>query len=245
MLKAHNLGINIVEFSTLETNCVYLHDRPMKMQYKYIKDSSLHLNSNLVQRGWRRFGNYFSRPQCSGCGECLSVRVDASKFEFTKSKKRVYKKNQNTKYLIQNPSTTIEHMDLYKKYHKFMQEKKGWDYFNLSPNSYEELYTNGHSFFGKEILYFDDGKLIGVDLVDFLEDGISSIYFYYDPDYSHLSLGRYSLFKQIDFANELEVKWIYLGYGVKGCNSLDYKFDYTPHQVLQNHPTLDDEPVWV
>ena len=244
MIKSSSLGQNIIEFSTLENTCSYLHDRPMKMHYKYIKDCTLDLNSRLITRGWRRFGNYFSRPQCSNCRECLSLRIDVKNFRLSKSQRRVFKKNRQIQHLIQKPSLTVEHLNLYKKYHKYMQEKKGWEYYQLSPSSCEELYTHGSSFYGKEVLYFDNGKLIGVDLIDFLEDGISSIYFFYDPDYSHLSLGRYSLFKQIDFARELELDWIYLGYAVKKCDSLNYKFDYQPYQILQNNPEITQEAIW-
>ena len=81
-------------------------------------------------------------------------------------------------------------------------------------------------------------------MVDFLEDGLSAIYFYYDPDYSHLSLGKYSLYKQIEMAKERELAWIYLGYYVKECDSLNYKDSYKPNQILQNNPTLEEEATW-
>jgi len=48
-----------------------------------------------------------------------------------------------------------------------------------TPENYYQSFVNGHADFGYEILYFDEEKLIGVDLIDILEDGISSIYFYY------------------------------------------------------------------
>ncbi len=57
------------------------------------------------------------------------------------------------------------------------------------------------------------------DLIDIVEDGISSIYFLYDPDYSYYSLGTYSLLKQIEFAKILKKRWIYLGYWVDGCKA--------------------------
>ena len=37
-----------------------------------------------------------------------------------------------------------------------------------------------------------DGKLIAVGVLDILPHCISSVYFYYDTDYSCLSLGKYS-----------------------------------------------------
>ena len=54
--------------------------------------------------------------------------------------------------------------------------------------------------------YFDEEKLIGVDLIDILENGISSIYFYYDPQFAHYSLGRLSLYNQIKYAKNLGIE---------------------------------------
>jgi arginine-tRNA-protein transferase len=125
-----------------------------------------------------------------------------------------------------------------------MQVKKGWDYYNVNADSYHDLYAKGFSTFGKEILYIRDDKLIGVDLVDFLDDGLSAIYFYYDPDYSNFSLGNYSIYKQIELAKERNLKWIYLGYYVKECDSLNYKINYKPYEILQNNPTINESAIW-
>jgi len=245
MKKGIEAGIDIVEFTTLDNECVYGTKNTMKMHYKYIKDASLSLNSKLVAQGWRRFGNYFSRPICADCSMCESLKIDVKNFSLSKSQRRIYKKNKDTKIIIQTPSISDSHLNLYRKYHSFKVEKNGWEKTNISYSTYHDLYIKGHSFYGKEILYFRDNHLVGVDLVDFLEDGISAIYFYYDPDFLNLSLGKYSLLKQIEFAKELGLNWVYLGYAVKTCQSLSYKFDYKPHKILQNRPKFDEEDIWL
>ena len=40
--------------------------------------------------------------------------------------------------------------------------------------------------------YILDGQIIGVGVLDILPYCISSVYFYYDPAFSFLSLGTYS-----------------------------------------------------
>ena len=235
----------VIEFSTVETSCVYLPEKRMRMHYKYIKNASKKLNSDLTERGWRRFGEYYSRPACKDCNECLSLKIDAFNFKFSKSAKRVMKKNANTKIHIQTPTTTTAHIKLYEKYHLYMSKKKGWKYYPISPALYNELYVQGHGEFGIEILYFIDGKLVGVDLVDICENGISSIYFFYDPDYSQYSLGRYSIYQQILMAQKYSLRWIYLGYYVKDCNSLNYKASYKPHKILVGSPSLKENPIWI
>jgi len=235
---------DIIEFSTLKSRCVYLEDQNMTMQYKYINNCTESLNADLVKRGWRRFGKYFSRPNCESCNACESLRIDVKNFTFSKSQRRLLKKNQDTGILVRKPWVTQDHLRLYEKYHRFMETKKGWDYFEINADSYHDLYIKGFSTFGNEILYYRDHKLIGVDLIDYMDDGISSIYFYYDPDYREFSLGTYSLLKQIEFAKKRELDWIYLGYYVKECESLNYKERYKPYQILQNLPDLNEKFIW-
>lgn len=235
----------IIEFSTLETKCSYLDDCKTRMEYKYIENATMELNQELIERGWRRFGNYYSRPQCQKCKLCLSLRIDVRNYNFSRSAKRVFKKAEGIRYVIQAPTISTEHLELYDKYHRHMEQKRGWQYYNLKPQSYHELYVSGAHNFGKEVLYFQGEKLIGVDLIDFLDDGISSIYFYYDPDFEKLSLGRLSIYEQIILAKEYDLEWIYLGYYVQECQSLKYKASYAPYQTLQGNPNLDEDAIWI
>jgi len=85
---------------------------------------------------------------------------------------------------------------------------------------------------------------VGVDLIDILDDGISSIYFYHDPDYAHLSLGIFSLLYQIGLAQYNNLDYIYLGYWVDGCKSFAYKTDLKPQQILDGFPDISSAPNW-
>ncbi len=240
----NRISPKIIEFSTLETNCSYLKDKFCRMQYKYIEHCPSILNEKLVKNGWRRFGNYYSRPQCSTCRECKSLRIDAKNYKFSKNAKRTIRKNENTTFTIQTPTISNEHLEIYEKYHLYMERKKGWKHYEIRPKSYYELYLAGAGKFGKEILYFIDDRLVAVDLVDFLNDGLSSIYFFYDPKYAKYSLGRYSIYMQIQLAKNFNLRWIYLGYYVKDCPSLNYKSRYKPYEILQNNPNDLENSIW-
>ena len=98
--------------------------------------------------------------------------------------------------------------------------------------------------YGYQVLYYDEDKIIGVDFIDVIDDGISAIYFFYDPDYSHLSLGKLSIYYQIIKAKELKLKWIYMGYYVEDCDSLNYKSNYEPYQLLKDRPSIYDDDIW-
>ncbi|NLK66464.1 MAG: arginyltransferase [Campylobacteraceae bacterium] len=234
-----------IPFCTLDAQCPYLDDRKNRTQYLYIEECGFNLNSELVKRGYRRFGRYFQKPVCNGCEECVSVRVDAFNFKPSKSQRRAINKNKSTQILLSRPLVDNEHVELFKKYHKFMYYKKNWKYYDIDLIKYYDLYIAGFGSFGREISFYDEnGKLICVDLVDVVDDGISSIYCYYDPDYSHLSLGKFSLLKEIAFAKKLGLRWVYLGYYVKGCGSLEYKKEYMPQQSLKEYVEIGEIAQW-
>ncbi len=236
--------MNLIKEFTLQDKCSYLDDKKQTTHYQIIDDCDKEHSLKLIQRGYRRFGKTYFRPICPECNECKSIKIDVENFKFSSSQKRVLKKGSSFTKYIQTPSLTKTHLDLYKKYHLYMKDKKGWQYNSIDPQRYYDAFIDGHKNFGYEILYFDNDKLIGVDLIDLLDDGISAIYFYYDSDYSKHSLGKLSLLQQIKLARELKKKWIYLGYYVKDSSSLSYKADYKPYLTLQGRPELDNEDLW-
>jgi len=232
------------DFSMLDYECAYLPEKKVRMSYKYVPDANKTFVSALIYRGWRRFGKYYFHPICQGCNECKSIRIDVKKYKYTKSQKRSIKRNRDTEIIIQKPTLTQAHIDLYNKYHSFKQEKDNWKFREISHREYIENFVDGAEDFGKEILYIRDGKLVGVDLVDILDDGISSIYFYYDPDFGRLSLGTYSLLYQINLANILDLEWIYLGYWVDGCKAFAYKPNFQPQELLDGFPSIYEDADW-
>lgn len=64
--------------------------------------------------------------------------------------------------------------------------------------------------------YILDGKLIALAVIDILPSCISSVYFLYDPEYSFLGLGKYSVFREISLVQEYnerfeDLKHYYMG----------------------------------
>jgi len=237
--------MNLLKEFSLEDICSYLKDKKQTTHYKIIENCTVESSQALIERGFRRFGKMYFRPICTDCHECQSIKIDVKNFTFSKSARRVLKKASHLQSYMQRPTLTQEHLNLFEKYHLHMQDKKEWAYNETSPDHYYNSFVSGHEDFGYEILYFDDKRLVAVDLIDVLQDGISSIYFFYDPEYAHLSLGRYSLYKQIKYAQQRDKSWIYLGYYVKECPSLAYKAEYKPFVTLQGRPNEYEDFVWI
>ncbi|ORZ02714.1 arginine-tRNA-protein transferase [Syncephalastrum racemosum] len=85
--------------------------------------------------------------------------------------------------------------------------------------------------------YMMDGQLIAVAVLDFLPKGVSSVYFFYDPDYSFLGLGNYSALREISLVQELEQRdpgmvWYYMGFYIHTCPKMSYKSHFRPAELL-------------
>ncbi|XP_044296194.1 arginyl-tRNA--protein transferase 1 isoform X8 [Varanus komodoensis] len=99
------------------------------------------------------------------------------------------------------------------------------------PNSPECGYGSFHQ------QYWLDGKIIAVGVIDILPKCVSSVYLYYDPDYSSLSLGVYSALREIAFTRQLHEKapdlsYYYMGFYIHSCPKMRYKGQYRPSELL-------------
>jgi len=234
----------VLEFKEEDKQCSYFDDKLCDIRYKYMEYCSVEEQYNMLERGWRRFGNMHFVPECKDCDLCKTVRLDVANYKFSKSEKRLFKKNNDLVIYVQQPSISLDHINLFNKYHKNMEDKKGWPSNIIDPQEYQNSYVNGAHEFGKEILYFKDDKLICVALADIMPNGLSAVYCYYDHDYEYLSLGKFSILAQISIAKQSNIPYLYLGYWIKDHYSMGYKENYKPFEVLENRANLDEETIW-
>jgi len=71
-------------------------------------------------------------------------------------------------------------------------------------------------------------NLLGVSVVDHLEDALSAVYTFFDPDFVQRSLGKFAMLWQIKQARNLGLSWMYLGYWIESCHKMAYKNQYKP-----------------
>lgn len=76
-------------------------------------------------------------------------------------------------------------------------------------------------------------RLLAVAVVDHLEDGLSAVYTYFDPDERRRSLGRLAILKQVELARALQLRWLYLGYWIEDCQKMSYKTEYQPLEYFR------------
>ena len=77
-----------------------------------------------------------------------------------------------------------------------------------------------------------DGVLIAVGVVDLLPSGLSSVYLFYDTDYRHLVLGKYTALREIEYCQQHGLLYYYMGFYIHDCEKMKYKADYSPSELL-------------
>ena len=86
--------------------------------------------------------------------------------------------------------------------------------------------------------YLIDGKIVCVGVLDILPHCVSSVYFYYDPEYSFLSLGTLSSLFEISYVRKVLAQWnpeviyYYMGFYIHSCSKMRYKSQYDPSFLL-------------
>lgn len=83
-----------------------------------------------------------------------------------------------------------------------------------------------------------ENSLIGVAVADQLENGISAVYTFFDPNEQKRSLGVYAVLAQIEWAQKQSNRYVYLGYWIKECQKMSYKTLYKPFELFINNQWL-------
>ena len=78
-----------------------------------------------------------------------------------------------------------------------------------------------------------DDQLIAVAVQDVLTQGLSSVYTYFEPNFTALSIGHYALLWQIAEARQRKLPWLFLGYWINQCQKMNYKQEYRPIEFYQ------------
>ena len=204
--------------------CPYLPDQTLVYSFFFAGNlSSLEL-SWFLSRGWRRFGHYFFRPSCPDCRACTPLRVPVERFHPSRSQERVLRRSAHIRTSF--GPLRYEHQ-LFDLYHTHSQVRFGQE------SSFDEFVANLHSPSCPVLLsrYEDNGHLLGAGYLDQGSDGLSSVYFVFDPDASSLSLGTLSVLREIEETRRMGLPYYYLGYIVPGCARMAYKGKFNPHQL--------------
>ena len=230
----HSLPKSPQFYVTAPQECPYLEDQVERKLFTALYGSnSRRLNDSLSKQGFRRSQNVLYRPSCSNCNACMSARISSTEFKPSKSQKRILLKNLDVIRVINPPLATDLQYDLFKRYIHRRHPNGGMSDMDADDFTAMIEETNVDS---KIIEYYVEKngtlELISFSLVDILDDGISMVYSVFDPDSKERGLGTYMIVDHNKLALEMKLKFVYLGYWVKGSSKMDYKKRFRPLEVF-------------
>lgn len=218
-------------FITPPHQCSYLDNRSARMVFtdpaRRIDTQTL---SELSRQGFRRSGDFIYRPECRHCRQCLSARVPVARFMLNRGFRRILSRNQDIRLIWRPTGQAGEaHYQLYERY--INERHADGDMFPPSREQFDRFLLQGaaDSFFIE--LWLQD-TLIGCATCDVLDDGLSAVYTFFDPDLPVRSLGTFAILTQIEWARRHGLHYVYLGYWVPESPKMRYKSRFLPLEIL-------------
>ncbi len=219
----HTLPLAPQFYVTAPQPCPYLEGRMERKLFTALQgEGAQRLNDSLSKQGFRRSQNVLYRPSCADCAACLSARINVEDFRPSRSQKKTIKKNQEVIRRATSPWATEEQYDLFRRYLEARHADGGM----ADMDTFEFAAMIEESPIRTRVVEYadpDSGALVAVCLTDVLDDGVSMVYSFYDPDLPKASLGTYIILDHVEIARETALPYVYLGYWVPGSPKMGYK----------------------
>ncbi|HTV89992.1 MAG TPA: arginyltransferase [Stellaceae bacterium] len=209
-------------FATAPVPCPYV---PGRAERKLIVElegcAAPEFYDELSRAGFRRSHRFAYRPACRACAACVPVRIAVERFAHSRSTRRVRNANAGLAVRLLPPRATVELFRLFLAY----QRRRHGDS-DMATMSYGEFRNMVEDTSLRTALVESrdaDGALVGVSLIDRLDDGISAVYSFFDPGRPQQSLGTWCILWLVEECRRRSLPYVYLGYWIAESPKMAYK----------------------
>ncbi len=186
--------------------------------------------SKLVQSGFRRSGVFVYRPYCDQCQACIPVRTAVADFVPNRSQRRALKQHSNLVAQQVPLEFSAEHFKLYQGYQNQRHAGGGMDQDDHDQYAQFLLQSRVET---RMVEFRDPDHILRmVSIIDVLQDGLSSVYTFYDSSDPKTAYGTYNVLWQITQTLALNLPYLYLGYWIEASRKMSYKTQFKPIQAL-------------
>ncbi|HQY44458.1 MAG TPA: arginyltransferase [Paracoccaceae bacterium] len=235
----HTLPIAPQFYVTAPQPCPYLDGRQERKLFTALPvDNAARLNDALSKQGFRRSQNVLYRPSCAECNACLSARIRVADFVPNRSQRRTLKRNSDLRREATSPWATEDQYSLFRRYLDSRHSDGGMadmDIFEFAAMIEETpVKSRVVEYTAPPETGMERRKLTAVCLTDVLDDGVSMVYSFYEPDRVGDSLGTYIILDHVEIARQAGLPYVYLGYWVPGSRKMGYKANFDALEIYKN-----------
>jgi arginine-tRNA-protein transferase len=218
-------------YTTAPLPCPYLAGRTeRKIVTELAGPEAEALHDKLSRAGFRRSHNIAYSPVCPGCAACIPIRILAPQFEPNRAQRKLQKINVDVAAFELPARATAEQFALFQRY----QQARHGEGDMAAMGFYDYRAMVEDTPITTSMVEFRDSqdKLLGACLTDWLSDGLSAVYSFYDPAVARRSLGSWAILWLVTRAQSLSLPFVYLGYWVPESRKMAYKSRFRPSEVL-------------
>jgi arginine-tRNA-protein transferase len=180
----------------------------------------------LWAEGWRHFGEIFFRyRRWQHAGHDFTItplRVDLSRFEPSRSQRRVLARNRDLRVEVRPTALDAELRAMFEAHRRRFREDVPGSLHSFLSHAPADVPCRNET-----LRVYAGERLVAAHFLDVGREAASAVYSMFDPAESRRSLGVYTILVAIDLSRRAGRRHYYPGYGTREPSPYDYKKNFS------------------